>query len=154
MSDEIIQEEEIEQSSPTTNLITQRTDIDEIVNVDLTQESPPIADNLAQSRKVRKNQLLLQPSIMMRNKNVAGSMTPTGIDVFPLSNNSASNVNEQKIAPVSMFPTAKPREKPGTLPTKNKTAAILGQSNNSLEDSNSSRRLHHLINTNTSHFSN
>ena len=165
MSD-IIREEEVEQSSLTTILVTRLpTDADEAVDVELAQESPPIVDNSAQSRKLRKNQLLLQPSLRMkpRNDHSSGSMTPidaghgAGND-FPLANLSASNLNQGKqtvIAPVSMFPTTTRAKHPGTVPSKHKTvASALGQSTHSRDRSNSSRRLHHLANTNTSHFSN
>ena len=141
MSD-IIHEEEVEQSSLTTILVTHNnnktTEGDEIVNVELAQESPPIVDNLAQSRKVRKNQLLLQPSLMMkhRNKQNLSSMTPTqqvaaasSANDFPLANHSASKDDKRgkqtAIAPVSMvqIATARPSKQPGTVPSKHKTVA-------------------------------
>ena len=44
---DIIHEEEVEQSSLTTILVTQKTEADEIVNVEFASESPPIVSNIA-----------------------------------------------------------------------------------------------------------
>ena len=165
MSD-IIREEEVEHSSLRTIFVTRLpTDADEAVDAELAQESPPIVDNLAQSRKLRKNQLLLQPSLMMKPRNNQSSSPMTGLETghgavsdFPLANLSASNLKQGKqtvIAPVSMFPTTAPAKHPGTVPSKHKTVtSVRGQSTHSRDGSNSSRRLHHLANTNTSRLSN